>query len=833
MADERKNPRKWSLEEIDELLQDSGMLSGDGDDLDFAESVTEAPREAPFNPRPAHNENIEHRIITDTVERSDSVAEPQVYGTFVSDKYRERFFNKPMQNIEKTAEHEIVPPEQQKYERGGFVRKKSNFTHTADLSPVPNLVPDHKASEEATTEKTVVFDDIAHTKTIGLRSLAVTDGDAHDVELPEEQEDTQLSFEGFHNDDVEIVDERVVEAELIEKRKEKVSTFTITGEVTEPEEGEAVKKYGTDEYRTADDKFKVSYFLKKKRNTAMVGAIIAYICCAILAFLSVIAKDFTDGGGFLVVLSLLITLVPCAVNYNILLDGVKSFKGFKFNRNSGCFLAIVSTLIQQIVFLFSDAPFEKGLSMFSAVSVFALAFNITGEYIEFKRISENFQCMTDMEEPYSIGPVEKEETAFEIGRGLLLDDPCVLSSRKTLFPRRYIELSSKYYPSDDISKKMIPVGFGASVLVGVISLLVTKDILSAVTSFSGCVCVSIPCFAFVADVLAMVRISKKVRNKGGVIAGWEALRECENANAIAVDSADIFDKDGGNVYGIHPFYDIQIDEAIIYTAALLIASGGPLGNLFKRVIVGEVSLLPPVDTLAYEDKLGLSAWIFNRRVLVGNSDLLVNHNVEIPDNALIKRHLSEGRYPLYLAIDGKAAAVFIVSYDINEANARLLKKIESNSISLLVSSDDANIKDEMVASNLKLPRSGVKVLSAVSGDIYKSYISETSSAADALMLHDGNAHSFLYTIKSALSLASFKQILTLFEVCAMGIGIGLVSVLSFASGLEHLNCVQLIIIQLLFGVISVFTVSSGHAIRNREKTKKSRKKKLNHKSSTS
>jgi hypothetical protein len=305
-----------------------------------------------------------------------------------------------------------------------------------------------------------------------------------------------------------------------------------------------------------------------------------------------------------------------------------------------------------------------------------------------------------------------------------------------------------------------------------------------------------------------------------MIAGWEALRMCENANAVAVDSADIFDSEGGNVFGIHPFYDIGIDEAIIYTASLLVASGGPLGNLFKRVIVGEVSLLPPVDTLAYEDKLGLSAWIFNRRVLVGSKDLLRNHNVEIPNIALVERHLTEGRYPLYLAIDGKAAAAFIVSYDIEQSNAKYLKDIESNSISLLVRSDDANITDEMVAGGLDLPLSGVKVLSAVSGDLYKTYTGETTSSADALLIHDGKTKSLLRAIRSALSLGSFKRVLNLIQICAMGIGVALVGTLSLVSGLEHLNCLELIITQGFFTALAIFVVSGSFTVKNFEGRKK-------------
>ena len=832
MADERKNPRKWSLEEIDELLQDSGLMPRGGDALEYVEEIEYTPKAVSFNPRPSHNENIEHRIIKETVERSDSVAEPQVYGAIVSEKYRDRFYNKPVQNIEKTAEHKIIPPEEQKFERGGFVRKKSNFESTSDFSPVPNLVPDNKSADEPVTDKTVVFNDKKHTRTIGLRSLAVTDGDAHEVELPEEEDDAQLTFEGFHSEETNTVDEKEIEEELNRKRKEKTENFTITGDITEEEKTETSnnRKYGTDEYRTADDKFKVSYYLKKKRNTAVVGAVISYISFVLLMVVSMIAKNATTGGIGYVLVALLLTIIPGAVNFEVLLDGIKAIKGFNFNRNTGCFVALAATLIQQIVFLFSTDPFEKGLSLFAPLAVLVLAFTMTGEFFELKRISDNFLYITRGTDIYSIGPIEKTEAAFEIGRGLLLDDPSVLSSQKTVFPRRFIELSRKYYPSDDISKRLIPIGLGVSLLVGVISLIVTKHFLSAVSAFSACVCVTVPYFSFVADTIAITKVSKALRKKGGSISGWEAFRQCENANAVVVDSADVFDENGGNVYGIHLFYDIRIDEAIINTAALTIASGGPLGNLFKRVIVGEMSFLPPVDTLAYEDKLGLSAWIFNRRVLVGNGDLLRNHNVEIPDTALIERHLTEGRYPLYLAIDGKAAAVFIVSYDVNGDNARLLKKIERNSISVLVRSDDANITDEMVAKNLSLPRSGVKVLSAVSGDIYMNYKKATTSAADALLLHDGKASSFLYAVKNALSLGDFKQILNTFQICSMGIGVAIVAALSLVSGLEHMNCIQLVFVQLFFMGFSAFTISGGNLLKTiqhkkiRKKTIKGRRR---------
>lgn len=823
--DEKKPPRKWTLEEIDELLQDSGMLPREDNSQEDVEDAAPTPKAPSFNPRAGHNDGIDHKIITDHVERSDGDAEPQVYGSFVSDKYRDKFFNRPAQNLSRTADHAPVPPEEQKYERGGFVRKKSNFTPTAEFTPVPNLVPDHKADEaagssnaDAPTDRTVVFGDASpKTKTIALRSLAVTDGDAHDITLPDEEDDAQLSFEGFHTPEVEIVDEQQVEEDLAKRRKAKVSGFTIASEVIQPEEEEEVKRYGTDEYRTADDKFKVKYYLKKKKTAALAGTIISAVCVALLMAISLYSQGSTGRGIGAIILTVLFTVIPVAANFSFVLDGIKAIKGFKFNRNTGCFIAVAATLVQDIVLLVSDAPFETGAGLFACSAVLSLTLNMAGEVIELKRIIENFEYLCTNEKIYSIGYIEKTETAFEIGRGLLLEDPSVLSSQKTLFPRRFIELSRKYYPSDDMNKKLVPVSVIASVIVGALTLLITKDIRGAITAFTGSVCVSVPYFSYIANCVSLAKASKKMLLKGAMLSGWQANKICEEANAVAVDSADMFDSNGGNVYGIHPFYDIQIDEAIIYTATLAIDSGGPLGNLFKRVIVGEISLLPPVDSLVYEEKLGLSAWVFNRRILVGNEDLLKNHNVEIPDTALIAKHLKPGRYPLYLAIDGKAAAVFIISYDADSQNAHLLRAIEKNSISLLVRSDDANITDEMVSSKVGVHQSGVKILSAVSGDIYKTYVKETTTAADAALIHDGTAHSFLYAVKSALSLGDLKHMLKTFQACAMGIGIAVVAVLSFVSGLSSLNAASLLILQGFFTVLSVLAVSGSHAFKTRKK----------------
>lgn len=803
--------RKWTFEEIDELLQDSGISS----EKDF-EPEQVAPtinKSESVDPRPVYNEHIEHKIKTTTVERSGVDGATRAFTALESDKYRDRFLNKPMHNLQKTAEHRFIPAGEQPYERGGFVKVASNFKGTKELEPIPILVSEDILREEQKKEESTK--EIKNSRTVGLRSLAVTDGSAEETELIEE-DDMQLSFEGFNTeDDVLIVDEEEVERELIRKRRKKIEGFVVS---TEPEqditENDNGIKFGLDEYRNVNDKFKVEFNLKKQEKKALINTGVTFACFVLLVILSLVASAIYLPNSLVhknelpvILLSFFVTLVACFVSKDLIFDGLKSFKGLKFNRNSGCAVALIAVLLQNFSFFFTLLPFENRLSLYSAVAVLPLMFNCFASYLEAKRLRKNFAVVTE-NELYSISHIERKETAFEIGRGLLLDEPIILASQKTNFPGRFLELSKKYYPSDELNKRTVPITIFAALIVGVITTIISKNAFNGISSFAAVLAISAPCFMFLCDNLAINKLSAKLLKKGSVITGWEANRMCAVANGITVDSTDVFDEDGGNVFGIKTFHSMKADDAILNAGALVVASGGPLGNLFKRIVMNRVELFPPVDTLAYEDKLGLSAWVQNRRVLVGSYDLLRNHNVEVPDRAFVDRYTHDGRYPVFLAIEGKLGAMFIVSYDVNQENARLLKRIERESISLLLRNDDANITDNMVASSLSIPNSGVKVISAVSGDILNSYVNEKRTAGDSVLMHNGKRSSYLHAVASALALGKIKRSSIVIQTGAIAIGVALAATFSFISGGAELSIIPLIITQLVFSAIGIISTKS-------------------------
>lgn len=781
MADEQYSsaPRKWSLEEIDELLRDSGIVNGEDETEGEAEVPTFKKAES-VDPRPTYNENAEHKIKTKNVERSDTDGKTRVFGTLESEKYRERFLKRPSQGFEKTTEHPVIS------EEGEAVRESAE----GDAFVV-----------ELESEKKPSFKEAAdgNTRTVGLRSLAFTNGNAHETELPEEENDSQLTFEGFidGSESVPVVDEAEVEKELNIKRREKAAEFVLSHEISEASEDETSGKYGIDEYRSVNDKLKVNLFIKKKKNGALFGTAAGAAAVAVLFVLSVASESVKNATPFLA-LNLVFSIFAILVCKNVFFDGVKSTFKLKLNRNSGAAISAAVSVICGILLLFADSPFENGIRLYSASALLPLVLCSAAELFEYSRIMKNFAAISESE-LYSVGNIDDTDTAFEIGKGLLVDEPKILSSQKTRFPAGFLEMSLKYYPADDINKRTVPIILAASLITAVITFVVTKNIFAALSAFSALLGVGIPYFSYFADALSIGSASKKL-SSDGVISGWESWRECSEANAVAVDASDIFDNLGGNIHRIRTFHSMTAYEAILDAAALAVPSGGPLGALFERVLLGKTELIPTADTIVYEDRLGLSAWLRNRRVLLGSEDLLRNHNVELPERSTYSHLIHEGMYPLFLAVEGKIAAMFIISYGINEKNAEALRDAERRGLTLLVRSTDANITDEMLSSLTGVPVSGIKVLSAVSSDALSTYKNETRSAAKASLMHSEKEGGFLKCISTALSLDTARHTTGLIQAGASGIGVAIVAALGITSGVAALSCSQLIITQLLFTI---------------------------------
>lgn len=754
---------------------------------------------------PVRNENIDHQIVTEKIERSHS-------GGMATDKYRERFLNVPKQRLERTADYERLHRGEEKdpIERDGRIIKKSKFTNTADLEPIPTIVS--ADAELSSVDKTIVANGknpIVHDEDDGVVGQIKLVGFGEEEEIPQ-------------------IDEDNAEEVLKEKRDRKVADFKLDADFAElpdeyPEDEESEENEKTsaagalitdfidDEYEKPEDKSRIIKELASAKKvsgiTAIIQAVLTVVALIITGIVSKSGGNLELIGGSAVVcgvINVVILLIAAFCGVSTLARGAKGLFSMKPNAATGTFIVTVACLIEDLAVTFFTSDTYTTVSLYTAAGCLALTLSTVARYLAVARTYGNFEFVTNGTKLYSSEKISGEDDAFEIGRGLLIGDPEICYNAQMDRPSYFIENSFEDDPADDYAKRLIYPVIGAALVMAVVFGIIRHDAIFAVGVFAAVCSIGIPAFSAIASNIALFAINKGFNKSGAAIVGHRAVADSVDVNAYVLDSTDIFRKGSCNIIGIKTFQNMRIDDAILYAAALVIESGGPLADIFDGVILGKKDLLPPVESLAYEERLGLSAWIHGRRILLGTRELLINHNVDAPERDFEAQYTHDGRKVIYLAIAGKISAMFVIKYQADKHMRRYLQNVDKAGVSLLVRSCDCNITEEMICRFFGLPLSAVKILSPVSGDIFEKYREEEIETAPAGIIHNGTIEASLKSIYETRELQANVPVNNLVATIYSGIALVLFIILGILAGKEGFGITggQIVLFQILWSVIA-------------------------------
>ncbi len=738
------------------------------------------------------------------------------------DKYRDRFFREPTAKIPIEPQPGPAPL----IDKPGLIRKKSNMSATADLEPLPTLIAAEDEIDAAIDQE----------KTREVGSLeAVRPASTPPTKAPsKDMVDGQLLLAGFGEaeEPAAPLDEEQAQQQLKENRREKILKFKLaavetpdlpgqdTSAQAEPVEpgGDTAsatsKSAPIGEYVSPAQKFPLRALLRRRANLEMRCAFVAAVLELILLVCGVLPQivSFFQGEGeallffsadqkLYLLLHLLVLAGVCFASFPVIRSGLRAMLRLKCRADSGAAAAALAALLQNIWFLFFSPGPNVPAHLFGAAAGLILTLSMFGKALHARSIAKNFQFCTQEAPLYTVQKIPDEEDAYEIGRGLLLGDPDVRYSTRTAFPSRFRALSEQLAPADRLSAKLVPVVLVLGVVVGIAAGILNRSAAYGVSALAAFTCISIPAALSLGVAWPLFRANQSLNRSGAMVSGYTAAADCGETNAVVFDSSDIFQHGGCNIHGFKPFHGMRMDEAILDAAALVIAAGGPLGEVFDSVILGNRRILPPVEELSYEDRMGLSGWVHGRRILVGNRELLQHHNVELPPRQSEAKYRHDGRQVMYLAVDGLLSALFVVSYQADPHVAEHLKQLERKGITILVRTSDPNITDSFVEESFELPQNCVKVISAQAGAIYRKYRSTALQRGNAGIVHDGRIQNFLRSVAACATLQSGAKLLTALEITAAAIGAALVGVLCLASDVSTLGAVQLLLYQLFWAVI--------------------------------
>lgn len=666
-----------------------------------------------------------------------------------------------------------APQSAETIEKPGVILKRGPLSETSGLEPLPQVIP----AEE--------FVGSGDDKPASIEDQPFTNPAAGNQ--PEEE---QMMLSGFGEEpETEKIDEDELRSELDKKRAEKKKKFVLLGGLgddepqedenlpgekeDEPEEQPKKKKKHSEkaplEYEKPEQRGRVYNSLKNAASqfkTSVIGlyvlegvSLLLLLIPKILEWAAIDAPAFDRGGAGLAAANIVLLLASFYLAFPNILSGVKALANGRVTGGAVGGLTFILALVQTILSFFNKSPEGASGMFYCAAAIFALLMTAENSSRGTARVMQNFLFCTAKRKSglYGIRAIESEKDAFEVGRALKMGNPDILYSGRVEFPADFIKNSEANSPADSCIKRSLIISSAVSVLLAVISGIITKDIFQAFGVLTGAFCLTSPCAIELALMIPLYLENRKLNSEGGMIAGYDAALECSEAVAASVDSTDLFDRAACEMHGMKDFHTVRIDDVLLYAVAIVLKSGGPLTDVFNRIIGGSTELLPPVRDMIYEDRLGLSATIYNQRVLLGNRNLLTHHNIEVPLKSEEDKVKRNGRKILYIAIDSQVAAMFVFNYAEDASLKDSINEMADNGFSLVVRTDDPNVTDELIAARFGIAQKDIKMTLSHGARIFSAYRDSVVDSAPAKVMHDGSARSYFKSIAACGRLANFAS----------------------------------------------------------------------------
>lgn len=618
----------------------------------------------------------------------------------------------------------------------------------------------------------------------------------------EEETGIQMCFEGFDDmtEEVPTIDEEEAEKLLNEQRKEKVNKFRLFGpDETDTELGD--RDYEEKDYKTKDDRQAILTSLLKKKSRIGIQTIISCVLFGILLLLTVfkdteyLPQSIAENDKFFITASVL-SLLTIIVNFNIFIHGFNFKKGI----NSDFSVSLLSLVVSAQTIAFAaheDLWLNNGVFLGSALA-FAYILALLGKRQIIIRIIDNFDFIINSGEIYCLENIANVLDVKVLCRGNVDEDDAIIkTSVKTDLPTNFMEISCKSEPSDKTARVLTPLMFLLSgLLLVIIGLKDNWD-----TGINTAVCaltISTPVSLLFIMNNVLTDISAELDKYGARVCGFEGAQMAASTDAIVLEAANLFGSQGCDLHGIKVFNNTKIDDAIIYAAAVIIKTKSPLAHVFDDVIIGKQSILPKVDSVQYEEQMGTSAWVYHKKVLVGNRNLLINHGVNVPKISFEQKYTRRNRKALYLAVDGKIMAMFVVSYSADPDLKRELIKLEKTGITLIVKSSDPYINEESLANLFDLPKGYIKVMNRQAARVFEKYSDMQVEKSPAYVVHNGTAKGLISSMRGALTVNGTKRIIAFLTTFGSTLGFATVATLGIVGWYSQITDAAIIVSQIVW-----------------------------------
>jgi P-type Cu+ transporter len=265
--------------------------------------------------------------------------------------------------------------------------------------------------------------------------------------------------------------------------------------------------------------------------------------------------------------------------------------------------------------------------------------------------------------------------------------------------------------ADIVSGYFVPVVFVIALVSAIIWLLAGQNSVFALKVFISVLVIACPCALGLATPTAIMVGTGKGAEYGVLIKGGEALETTHKINTI------VFDKTGTLTEGRPEVTDIVttplIDEKYLLQLAASAEKGSehPLGEAIVRGAEKQGLEIKKLDSFNAIPGHGIEVSMEGKQMLLGNRKLMLDRaiSLELLEEQSDKL-ASEGKTPMYIAIDNSLAGIIAVADVVKESSARAIEKLHKMGIEVAMITGDNRRTAEAIAKQVGIDRVLAEVL---------------------------------------------------------------------------------------------------------------------------
>lgn len=521
------------------------------------------------------------------------------------------------------------------------------------------------------------------------------------------------------------------------------------------------------EYTRAEYADKIKNFLKKTAANAKIKLLISGISTLILVIFAIlpmllqpkeaetlILPIFGGNGlayGIVNLIFFLIAIIPLVPDF---FGGVLCLFRKRADGETALLLSWIAVLIQNIVLLFYPEKIFVQIPLYQAPVCVITLLMYLAKILDLLRTADGFRLLSSAKESSILHTVDDARRGERIGQGILEPNAKISYRAKTDFVNRIINSSYASEPTTGICTRLLPLSLIAAVLSAVIKGILTRDLAVAATFFAAILLVTMPISVSVSLKWLLHSFNGRLNPEGGAIPSYAAAVDFSSSDAVIFDAVDLYEAGTIDLSGAKTFHNFNLLECILYASAVYTAVDCPLNSVFSGVLCGHFEDLPPVDSILYEEKQGLSAWIHDEKILLGTREMMLNHNVDVPDIELEHAYLRKNpdNKIVYLSVKEELAAFFVVTYSLKPETAEELSYLARHGYTVLLRSNDPNINETLIERQLSLPADTVKILNNEAAEYYKLCRREKVKTKKTPPFSVGNITSVLRVMTASVKL---------------------------------------------------------------------------------